>query len=458
MKSIDKVKTRSMMAFVLMAMLIPIAVSAQTFEIVDLGKLGGASAGANAIAEDGASVGWADSTEEQRTPFLKSCAECSILNMGFLPYGTDGATTAISHSGAYLVGYSGINFRLSGPTPSLGTEVTQAFFWHEGVMQELGALYNPALVGRRHGHSEAHGVNDQGQVVGFSVIQRAGAYHAFLWEDGDMRDITPDPFSADITRAFDINNKSQIVGDAAKATESPATWPLRSAFLWEGGTTQTLASLDGHTASSARAINENSQVAGWSGMSGTDYADLIWSHAVFWDNGTIRNLGTLPGDESSQALAINDLGAITGWSGSVDRGVSTAFLWRCEQMHDLNTLVHTEGPWHLSEARGINNAGEIVGIGLKAGELRAYQLRPVSDAPAECSGAFTRPLPGQGRGVLENPEQGTGPEGNIALGRGPVEHPSHGSGQEQRPGSITTSCNMKAVNCNWSWSTNPDST
>lgn len=425
MNLINNPEKHKLITLAFIGALFPTAISAQTFEIVDLGTLGGLSAGANSIADDGPVAGWAASTLEQRTPFLRECAECPMLSLGFLPYGSDGSAIAISKNASYVAGYSGITFAWGSPNaedpPILGTEVPQAFMWHDGVMHELGALYNPAFVNRRHGHSEAHGVNDHGQVVGFSIIHRAGAYHAFLWENGVMRDITPDPVSADITRAFDINNKSQVVGDAAAATALTVSWPTRSAFLWQADTTQDLGMLDGHTASSARAINEHTQIVGWSGVTESDYSDLLWSHAVLWDNGTIKNLGTLSGDESSQALAINDRRVITGWSGSTDQGVSRAFLWQCEQMQDLNTLITPDTGWHLSEARAINNAGLIVGVGFKDGEPRGYRLRPLSAAPGDCE---AEQRPGRGRGVTDNPGRGRGPIENPGQRRGPAETPN----------------------------------
>lgn len=371
---------RHLVALASVAMLLPAPMSAQTFTVVDLGTLGGPGSGANAIADNNATAGSADSAQNQRTPFVADCAECSIRDLGYLPYGTDGSANAISNNGGYVAGHSGTTFVARGPTPIRGTEVPQAFMWHDGEMHALGALYNPTYANRRHGHSEAHGVNDKGQVVGFSVVFRANAYHAFLWENSVMRDISADPVSADITRAFDINNKSQVVGDAATAMGPTLSWPLRSAFLWEDGTTLDLGALEGHTASSARAINEHSRIVGWSGITESNYSDLLWSHAVLWHDGTIQSLGVLPGDESSQALAINDQGAVTGWSGSSDQSVSRAFLWQRKQMQDLNSLIPPDTGWHLTEARGINNAGRIVGVGLKDGELRAYQLIPMSGA------------------------------------------------------------------------------
>jgi probable HAF family extracellular repeat protein len=61
--------------------------------------------------------------------------------------------------------------------------------------------------------SEAYGINDHGQVVG-----RSGN-HAFLWQNGVMRDLGPGA-------AYNINNSGFVIGDT---------------FLWHNGTRTPLA-------------------------------------------------------------------------------------------------------------------------------------------------------------------------------------------------------------------------
>lgn len=373
---------------------LPLTVSAQSFEIVDLGTLGGETSAAHAISPDNSVVGWSDSATGQRTPFLMT-ETGPMLSLDFLPYGTSGSAAAISSNGQYVAGSSGIN----DVSPEPGIEVTQGFLWQYGQMEPLGALYTPALVGRRHGYSEAHGVNDYGQVVGFSVIRRASAQHAFLWQNGNMKDITPlledgapDPSNS---RAYDINNAGQIVGEYAQMSESSSDRDPPYAVLWQGDVMHSLGTLPEHFQSTARAINEHAQIVGDSGTEN-------WSLAVLWEGSTISSLGTLPGDDSSRALAINDNGLITGWSGTLDQGSSRAFLWWCEEMLDLNTLIPADSGWTLIEARGINNAGHIVGVGIKDGDLRAYLLEPAAMVPGSGHGPETADDRGQFPGVCRN--------------------------------------------------------
>jgi probable HAF family extracellular repeat protein len=45
-------------------------------------------------------------------------------------------------------------------------------------------------------------------------------------------------------------------------------------------------------------------------------------------------------------------------------------------MKDLNTLIPANSGWFLQEARGINDAGQIVGSGWNNGQYRAFVLTP----------------------------------------------------------------------------------
>ena len=48
-----------------------------------------------------------------------------------------------------------------------------------------------------------------------------------------------------------------------------------------------------------------------------------------------------------------------------------------ERIMDLNTFDGVPPGWVLAEARGINNAGEIVGRGVFGGSDRAFLLTPI---------------------------------------------------------------------------------
>ena len=75
---------------------------------------------------------------------------------------------------------------------------------------------------------------------------------------------------------------------------------------------------------------------------------------------------------NSAGLAINSSGTVVGTCG-------VAAMWDTTgARRDLNTLISKDSGWLLSEATSINDAGQIVGYGLKLGELHGFLLTPLN--------------------------------------------------------------------------------
>jgi probable HAF family extracellular repeat protein len=120
------------------------------------------------------------------------------------------------------------------------------------------------------------------------------------------------------------------------------------------------------------AINDNGQVVGDS----YSYNPNGDTHAFLYDGTTMNDLGTLGGDDST-ALDINNNGQVVGYS-YIANGDSHAFMYdEIDGMLDLNNLIASDSGWFLSEARGINSSGQIVGLGEIDGEKHAFLLTPV---------------------------------------------------------------------------------
>lgn len=334
----------------------PAGAVVRTYTLIDLGNVESQAQDLNA---HGQSAGWfTDGPSRQAHAFLHNGG---MIDLGLLQGGTSARATALNDLGE-VVGLGGRNDY--GPEFQ---EVTQAFLWQNGTMIPLGALYDPSDFNRRHGYSEAHAINDQGQVAGFSEIFRCGSRHAFLWQDGAMLDISGGPGNPSYSHAFGINDLGQVVGyivsDACTTTPPPAR-----AFLWADGTMSLLALPTGHTTSSAHAINGVGQVVGTSG-------DGSVTHAILWDGQSMTDLGVLAGDSSSVARDINDAGLIVG--ASWGQTGSRAFIWQDGEMHDLDDLLDGVSGWDLQDATGIDDDGGIAGFGLYYGQMRAFVLLPV---------------------------------------------------------------------------------
>ncbi len=166
--------------------------------------------------------------------------------------------------------------------------------------------------------------------------------------------------------ATDINNRGEVVGTSGPFEGAPD----QHAFRWERGTMTDLATLGG-IFSLAWGINSRGQVVGVSTTAGEQ------QDAFLWEKGTMTDLGTL-GGTSSVARHLNSRGQIVGGS-DIPSGQEHAFLWEDGLMRDLNDLIPENSGWVLVEARGINNAGDIVGFGTINGQTHAFLLNPNDD-------------------------------------------------------------------------------
>jgi probable HAF family extracellular repeat protein len=223
-----------------------------------LGRLGGHFSGANDINNYGQIVGYSGSDDGSVKSFLWQPVEPgatsgSMIELPALPLGSGGQAFGINARGvvtgwADIEGFphaflwisdmpNGIHGqivdlgRLPGGDVSIGRAVNsggqvageatspegdRAFLWSPvsgqpgaGTMIDLGSLGGPA--------SGAYGINDSGQVVGFSS-DVSGLAIAFLYTGGTMHDLNAllieDYDGVTLRAAFDINELGDIVGVA----------------------------------------------------------------------------------------------------------------------------------------------------------------------------------------------------------------------------------------------------
>ena len=223
---------------------------------------------------------------------------------------------------------------------------TRATYWEQSAP---GVWDTPVDLGMLPGHfqSEAHGKNNSNEIVGFSENQ-SGERRAVIWEpDGALSwTISELPTLSGNSVAWDINDSKVIVGFSVDAEEK------HHAVRWV---------FDG----------------------------------VDWE---IIALATLGGD-TSDAFAINGAGDIVGCASIGGAGTERAVLWTSDGViHDLDTRLCRYVPtnpdedlasaWVLQEARDINDAGHIVGFGMRNTPLPDGdpRQRPFLLIPLLCAG------------------------------------------------------------------------
>lgn len=231
---------------------------------------------------------------------------------------------------------------------------------------------NPAATGRGKflggDYSAALGIDDAGRVVG--AAGRGNAQRATLWQDGRATDLGT---LGGPSQAVAINARGQIAGSASLG---PLDVGPNHAVLWDGSRPTDLGTLGGDE-SLAWQINDTGVVVGESEtVSGEHQA----RRAFRWQGGTMEDLGTLPGFAESGARGINNAGQIVGFAANPNTPDSVAVLWDGGRIVDLNTLLPPDSGVALRAAVAINDTGQILGQGWAGADrrTRSFVLTPAT--------------------------------------------------------------------------------
>src|SRR6266516_153761 len=253
---------------------------------------------------------------------------------------------------------------LAGPNNSLNSNVTWNVKNTDGIIVGISQTTRPERNGE-HGSSAAF----YGGAFGFINL-------GFVWENGAMRGLPPF-VGGNNGFATGANNLGQVVGWAENGVHDPAccctqVLQFRPA-VWELGPPDQIHDLPlipGDTSGAATAINDNGQIVGISGICDQAVGRHTAKHAVLWENGGVTDIGNLGAQWWNTPTAINQHGDVVGFAGDpafVEGEILHAFIWTKD--NGIKALKPLRGrvPQHVdSEAYGINEAGQVVGVSCDA--------------------------------------------------------------------------------------------
>ena len=330
-----------------------------------LGTLGGSASVANSVNDKGWVSGAANLTGDA-TEHAALWREGMITDLGTLGGPDSFVNTPVKNENGKVAGFS----ETSTPDPQgeafcagltfFGFQdgvTCLGFLWKDGLMAPL-----PPLAGGNN--SQAYGVNNRDQVVGFAEngIQDATCtppqklqFEAVVWEPkkGQIRQLPP--LSGDSDGAgVAINDNGEVAGCSGICANVGGASCLH-AIVWKDGSPTNIGGLG--TLNLGAAINNRGQVLGESLL-----PDNTTFHSFLWEKGEITDLGTLPGRPLTFPGGINNKGQVVGHSCDASDTFCVAYIWENGVMTDLNTLVPPGLPVNLFYAGDINDHGEIAGI------------------------------------------------------------------------------------------------
>jgi probable HAF family extracellular repeat protein len=237
------------------------------------------------------------------------------------------------------------SYAINGAGHVVGTS-RDGFLYDGSSLTDLGTLGG--------GGSSALAVNQSDEVVGNSTTPGDASWHAFLYADGVMNDLGT--LGGQYSTANGISDNEEVVGYAQLANGNQhAFYYNRTVGMLDLGTL-------GGAQSFAYGINNVGQVVGFS-----ETADGQ-NHAFIYTGGVMTDLGISP---IGNWLAINNYGQVVGLLSA-----GHPFLYTDGVVTDLNDLLPDGSGWVLNDARGINDAGQIVGYGAINDQNHAFLMTP----------------------------------------------------------------------------------
>jgi probable HAF family extracellular repeat protein len=221
------------------------------------------------------------------------------------------------------------------------------------MMSDVGTFFP-------NGVSEATGINDAGQIVGFSNNPDFLNRHAFRHENGVMTDLGT--LGGAISQANAINSAGDVVGWAQNASNRARAFVYRNGSMSDIGGNPNATTV-------AYAINDQGTIVGSIGI-----------NPFIYENGTFTEVFAGGGFGGAVLRGINNAGWAVGARDNTSPTFMEAFLYRNGQAIGLNSLVSLPSGHSVIDAYDINNLNQIAGtIRLPSGERYAVLLTPIPE-------------------------------------------------------------------------------
>lgn len=338
-----------------------------TFQIQDLGVLGGSRSIGAGVNDNGTAIGLSSTAAtETPHPFYWLNATDGPQQIGTVPGDPDALNNA-----NIVVG--GIDY------PPASTSYRAPFRYDIATdsLTYLGLADGTVVEG------EGYGINSSNTIVGQFEDAASGRKRAFIWENATtgVTSLGTATGNGD-SRAEDINDAGIIVGQS-QVNVNGGTAP--HAVMYDSGaagdpwTDLGTLNADDSGLSLARAVNSAGKIVGAS-----DFGPVN-PNAFIYANGAMTPLASVS-NQFSEAWDINDNDFIVGNFGDAS-GESQAALWLPDggtySLFSLHSLIAAADQplWYLDLAVGINDLNQIIGSGYQIvngqlGQRRAVLLTP----------------------------------------------------------------------------------
>ncbi|MBD3332997.1 hypothetical protein GF356_09100, partial [candidate division GN15 bacterium] len=276
--------------------------------------------------------------------------------------------TEITHNGEAIAVLGELdindNNQILIPNSNFGTWDAPARIWDPNADSLIGITYS-----NDYYITSAYGINNTAQITGVARQEDPWHTHAFITENYVLTTNLPPLAPAHEgptcmgSWGFDINSLGQVAGysNLPDSGQRATAW-FNGSPTYIGILPEHEPVLDGDAAGSqAYGISDNGKVVGFSDLTTTEPPAGRGPLGFLWDNGTMTRIPPLAADFRSNARAVNNAGQVVGsaWGRQDDTQYEHAILFENGSTRDIHGDVL--GFLNYSEAWDINESGQVVG-------------------------------------------------------------------------------------------------